>query len=273
MLNQIANSRAKIFFLLFAVILFFLPNGVKAQQPFVTDDADVTEKGKFSFEFSNQFDRLQKSAFPTKYQNTASFELNYGLLENLEIAVEIPVVTLINDSSVSPQTVSGVGDANVGFKYNIRKERDGSPVPAFTISANLELPTGDFNRQIGSGIADFGVNGIVQKTFKGKNIWRVNTGIIFSNNKIAGVQAASARGVIFTGSTLFVRKINDKLQLGGEVTGAAANNFELGQGLLQVQFGGNYQLNKKATFDFSVIGGRNIASPRLGLQLGMSVDF
>jgi hypothetical protein len=37
---------------------------VHAQQPFVTNDADVTPKGKFHFEFSNEFDLLSKSTFP-----------------------------------------------------------------------------------------------------------------------------------------------------------------------------------------------------------------
>jgi len=37
--------------------------------------------------------------------------------------------------------------------------------------------------------------------------------------------------------------------------------------------GGNYALSKKMTFDFGIVGGRYAASPRVGVQLGISVDF
>ena len=66
---------------LFLAALFCLSHSgvVTAQQPFVTDDADTTPKRKFHFEFSNEFDWLQRSAAPALRQNTADFELGYGL--------------------------------------------------------------------------------------------------------------------------------------------------------------------------------------------------
>jgi hypothetical protein len=54
------------------------PSSAQAQQPFVTDDANVTPKGHFHFEFSNEFDLLQRSSYPSLRQNTADFELDYG---------------------------------------------------------------------------------------------------------------------------------------------------------------------------------------------------
>lgn len=43
-----------------------------AQQPFVTDDTNVTPKGKLHFEFTNEFDILQRSSFPNLKQILAA---------------------------------------------------------------------------------------------------------------------------------------------------------------------------------------------------------
>ena len=57
------------------------------------------------------------------------------------------------------------------------------------------------------------------------------------------------------------------------MTGALTRNSDLGQGQLQTQVGGNYALGDKLTLDFGLLAGRYSGSPRLGAQLGVSVDF
>jgi len=39
------------------------------------------------------------------------------------------------------------------------------------------------------------------------------------------------------------------------------------------EVGWNYQLRNNVSFDFGVIAGRFVASPRAGIQVGMSVDW
>src|SRR5687768_707863 len=110
-----------------------------AQQPFVTDDADVTPKGKFHFEFSNEFDLLQRLALPNVRQNTADFELDYGLFEGFEVGIAAPLLTIINDPATSPRSLTGLGDMNLSLKYNFRQEREKSRLPAMTVVVNFEL--------------------------------------------------------------------------------------------------------------------------------------
>src|SRR4030095_10552618 len=95
-----------------------------AQQPFVTDDADTTPKGHFHFEFSNEFDWLQRETFPSRQQNIADFELDYGLLDRVEIGIESPLLTIWNARGNNPRTPSGLGDTSLSFKYNFLKERE-----------------------------------------------------------------------------------------------------------------------------------------------------
>jgi uncharacterized protein YjlB len=70
-----------------------------------------------------------------------------------------------------------------------------------------------------------------------------------------------------------VRQFTPKLQLGIELTGAMSKDLQLGKGQLQTLAGGNYQINQKLSFDFGVLAGKYAASPRAGIQLGVSVDF
>jgi len=260
--------------LLFTLALL-LPIGstAQAQQPFYTDDADVTPKGHFHFEFSNEIDLLQRSSFPTVKQNTADFELDYGLFEGVEIGIESPLLTLLNSSGTIPPRASGIGDTNVSLKYNFHKERENSRLPAMAIGFNLELPTGDTKRQLGSGLSDFYMNGILQKSLSKETRLRLNGGILFSGNATTGVIGIKSRGVVFTGGASLVKHFTPRVDLGVEVTGALTKNLQLGKGELQTLLGGNYHFRRNVSFDFGIIVGKYAASPRTGVQLGISVDW
>lgn len=267
------DARCPLKLTIIAIVLCCSLSVARAQQPFVTDDADVTPKGKIHFEFSNEFDLLHRSAFPNLRQNTADFELDYGLFENVEIGIEAPLLTLINDRSAPFRSVTGIGDMNLSLKYNFLKERAGSRRPALAVALNFELPTGNTNRQLGSGLADFYVNGVLQKSVTRKTTIRVNGGLLFSGNETTGAIGVNARGLVFTSGASAVKQFTPRLDLGVEINGAFARNVGLGKGRLQFMVGGNYSLNEKITFDFGFVAGRYVGSPRAGVQIGLSVDF
>lgn len=259
------------FVLIWALVL--CSGSAFAQQPFITDDTDVTPRHKFHFEFSNEFDWLQRASFPNLKQNTADAELDYGLLKNFEVGIEAPVLTIVNDRSAPFRRTTGLGDVNLSFKYNYLQEREGSWRPALAVTFNLETPTGDVNRQLGSGLADFYVNNVLQKSLTKNTKLRLNGGLLFSGNETTGVIGLKSRGLVLTGAASLVRQFSPKLDLGVEVTGAVTRNLQLGKGQLQTMVGGNYVLSKKMSFDFGIVGGRYAASPRVGVQLGVSIDF
>jgi hypothetical protein len=254
-------------------LFLLVSSAVQAQQPFVTDDADVTPKGRFHFEFSNEFDLLQRASFPNLKQNTADFELNYGLFEGVEIGVAAPLLSIFNAAGTSPRTVTGIGDMNLSVKYNFRREEENSRIPALTLGFNFEVPTGDTERQLGSGLADFYMNGILQKSLNKSTKFRLNGGILFSGNAATGVIGIRSRGTVFTAGGSLVRQFTPKLQLGVELTGATTSNLQLGKGQLQTLVGGNYLVKDNLSFDFAILAGKYAASPRAGVQLGVSIDF
>jgi len=257
-----------------ALLFLVLSAGiVHAQQPFYTDNADVTNRKKFHFQLSNEYDILQRSAFPSLRQNTAVFELDYGLFDGVEIGIDAPLIAISNSRVTTPKTPVGVGDLDLHVKYNFLKEREGSRLPALAATVNVEFPTGNAREQLGSGFMDIFLNGILQKSITRKTTLRLNGGILFAGNTTTGAIGIKTRGKVFVGGTSLVKQVTPKLDLGAELTGAVSSSLKLSRGQLQVQIGGNYALTRKMTLDFGILGGKFAASPRAGVQLGISLDF
>lgn len=261
----------------FALMLLLLvccaPEPLFAQQPFATDDADVTPKGVFHFEFSNNHDFLRLSAFPTRRQNTARAELDYGLVEQVEIGVQAPLITLYNVPGTTPRRVTGIGDTTLSVKYNFRSEKENSIVPALTVSGSIELPTGDESSGLGSGITDYSLNGVMQKSLTERTIVRLNGGTILLGNTETGAIGIETRSTILTGGVSLVRRFTSRLYLGAEITGARAKANNPDESHLQLQVGGNYLLSNTFSIDFGVLRGFRDPDPRTSLLIGFAFDF
>jgi hypothetical protein len=241
-----------------------------AQQPFYTDDADVTPAGKVHVEVFNEHDWLQRGQTPHTRQNTFNMRIDYGLGKGLELDLDSPLITIVNNSTASPG-VYGIGDTNFGVKYHFLEERGRSP--ALAVAAYIETPTGDPNNGLGSGLVDTWIYAIVQKTVAPAWIVRLNGGYLFTGNTSTGVVGIQkARGHVATVNASVVRTITRRLDLGAEVAAAVAPNTALQRAQLQFMVGGNYAIGEKVTLDIGVLGGRFVASPRIGLQIGFSFD-
>ena len=255
-------------------IAFLSSTSAHAQLPFYTDDADTTPKGKFHIEFSNEHDWLQKSAFPGRRQNTSVFTLNYGLTDHIELGVNAPFIKIFNDRSAMVGNPSGIGDTQFGVKIRLLDEREGSKRPATSVVFYVEGPTGSTRKQIGSGLVDYWLYGVLQKSFTKRTTGRLNGGILFSGNESTGlIGIQSARGQVYTGNGSLVSNFTPRLRLGAELFGAVTKNFALSRGQLEGQIGAGYALSDNLELTFGVLGGRYSASPRFGVQLGFAYDF
>ena len=264
--------RAKILIWMVAVVWSAT---ARAQAPFVTDDVGVASYHRVHFEFNNEYDLLQDDAYPNLRQNTANFKFSYGLLHNIEIGFDNQLLGISNaPTTYLPTNIVGYGDLDLSVKWNFLKEGASWNRPALAASLNIELPTGDSHRQLGSGTADYYLNFIAQKSVTEKNTLHVNGGIYFAGNTLTGVEGIrSTSGVVFTGGASIVRQFTPKLDLGGEIFGAVTQNFDLGRGQLQTQIGGNYAFRRNMTFDFGLIEGFYESSPKVGPIVGISINF
>ncbi|HEX3184125.1 MAG TPA: transporter [Pyrinomonadaceae bacterium] len=245
-----------------------------AQLPFYTDDADTTAKGKFHFEFSNEHDWLQRSALPGTRQNTAVFSLNYGLTDRIELGVNAPFIKIYNERSSRLADPSGIGDTQFGMKVRLLDEHEGSKLPAASVVFYVEAPTGSIRKQLGSGLADYWIYGVVQKSLTKRTTGRLNGGILFAGNESTGLIGISgSRGQVFTANGSLIRNFSPRLRIGAELFGAVTNNFELSRGQLMAQIGGGYLFTDRFELTFGVVGGRLPASPRAGFVVGFAYDF
>jgi hypothetical protein len=243
-----------------------------AQLPFYTDDPAVTERGKWHFEFFDELDALQHPQYPSLRQNTTNFKLNYGAPHNLEIDLDTPYLAIFR--AVGAQTSTGMGDLDMGLKWNLHKSAQDSRVPALGVSLYIEFPTGDTRQQLGSGLVDYWLNFIAQEPVSESTRFNVNLGFLFAGNTSTGdVGIRTTRGHVYTGGLSILHDVNPRLTLGGEIYGGIADDSGLARTQFQVMLGGQYAIRNGMTLGFGLIGGRYVASPRIGGQVGFSVDF
>jgi hypothetical protein len=243
-----------------------------AQLPFYTDDPAVTEPGKLHFEFFNEFDGLQSSQYPNLRQNTVNFKLNYGLPYRLELDVDAPYLSIFR--AVGAQNAAGPGDTDLGVKWNFRGASPASHFPALGMSLYIEFPTGNVRQQLSSGLTDYWLNFIAQEPLTAKTRVNVNVGFLFAGNTSTGVVGIqTTHGHVYTGGLSLLHDFNPRLTLGGEVYGGIADNSGLGRSQLQGLVGGQYSSRNGFSLTFALLGGKYVASPRIGGQVGFAVDF
>jgi hypothetical protein len=242
-----------------------------AQLPFYTDDPTVTEPKKWHFEFFDEYDALQLQ-YPNLRQNTANFKLNYGLPHNFEVDVDSPYLSIYRTAGNQPST--GVGDTNMGIKRLFRKESPTSRAPALAASFYVELPTGDASQQLGSGLSDYWLNLIAQKSLSPKTRITGNLGYLFAGNTSTGALGTqNTRGHVVPGGLSLLHDFRPSLTLGGEIFGAYTEDGNLGKSQFQAMAGGQYVIRKGLTFCFGLLGGKYVGSPRVGGQVGVAIDF
>ncbi|HJT66369.1 MAG TPA: transporter [Pyrinomonadaceae bacterium] len=260
--------------LLGVAVVFLTSCSVHAQLPFYTDDSDTTPKGKFHLEISNEHDWLQTSSLPGKRQNTTVFTVNYGLTDHIELGVNGPFIKIFNDQASLLGNPSGIGDTQFGIKVRLRDEREGSKLPAIAAVFYVEAPTGSTSKQLGSGLVDYWLYGVLQKSLAKRTTARLNGGVLFAGNSSTGLIGIEAtRGQVFTANGSLVRNFTPRLRLGAELFGGVTNNFNLSRGQLEAQLGGGYAFTERFEFTFGLIAGRFPASPRAGVQVGFAYDF
>lgn len=258
----------------FFAAVFSMVQAAFAQQPFNTDDADVTDHHKWHLEVANEFDKLNPENLPNLRQNTFNFKFAYGVIKNVEIGFDNQLITIQSaPDPFQPRTAFGWGDADFSIKWKYHEEHEGSRLPALGATLSIEFPTGNEKKGLGSGLTDYALNFIIQKSVTKKTKVRVNNGVVFAGNTQTGAVGIKTRGTVYTAATSVVRDFSTKWKLGTEVYFATTSNFNLGRSALQLLSGGNYALRENISFDFAVTGGFLAGAPRVGAQTGFSVNW
>ena len=167
-----------------------------------------------------------------------------------KLGVDSPLLAIFNAHGSAPSIPVGVGDTNLTLKWNLRSEKPESASPALALSFAVETPTGNPNNQLGSGLADYGFNTVVQKHLSARTVLRINNGLILSGNTLTGVVGLKAQGIVYFAGASLTRDVSRTLLLGFELNGAAAQRADLGKAALQTQIGGKYAPRQIGYFRF-----------------------
>lgn len=245
---------------------------LQAQMPFYTDDTDLTAPGTLHIEAFDEVDALQSTQFPDLRQNTANIKINIGLPRRLELDLDAPYLTIYR--APGSRISRGVGDTDMGVKWEAHETSPASRLPAFAFSFYVEFPTGNTRQELGSGLTDYWLNSVVQEPLSDHTRINLNLGILFAGNTSTGVVGIeTTRGQVFTGGISLLHDVSPILTVGGELYGGIADNNGLHRTQLQAMLGAQFTIRDGMTLCVGLIGGEYAASPRIGGQIGIAVDF
>ena len=257
----------------FAVLWLLLACApLHAQMPFYTDDTEVTAPGTLHIEAFDELDGLQAAQFPDLRQNTVNLKVNTGLPWGLELDVDAPYLSIYRATGASSSY--GIGDTEFGLKWKMRDASLASHLPALAASFYIEVPTGDYRQELGSGLTDYWLNFIAQELLSERTRINVDLGILFAGNTSTGVVGVQTRrGHVFTGGLSMLHDFSPRLSIGAEVYGGIADRDGLDRTQLQSLLGVQYRMRPNVALSLALVAGKYAASPRVGGQLGIAVDF
>jgi Putative MetA-pathway of phenol degradation len=241
-----------------------------AQMPFYTDDTSLTAPKTLHIEIFDEFDGLQSSQFPDERQNTANVKINFSPLNRLELDLDVPYLRI--QRAPGSDSSRGIGDTNLGAKWNLRAAPPDSYQMA--VSFYVEFPTGDARQELGSGLTDYWLNFIVQKPLSEATRINLNLGLLFAGNTSTGaVGIQTRRGQVYTGGVSLLHDVTSRLSVGGELYGGVSDGAGQDKTQLQALLGAQYAIRDGLTLCLGVLGGKYGATPQIGGQVGISIDF
>jgi hypothetical protein len=115
------------------------------------------------------------------------------------------------------------------MKKIFREESPTSRIPSLAASFYIEFPTGDVNQQLGSGLRDYWLNLITQKSLSSKTRITGNLGYLFAGDTTNGAWDQMPKVMCSLGGISLQRDFLLSLTLGAEVFGAYSPNEKLGK--------------------------------------------
>ncbi|MGF6851477.1 hypothetical protein OKW29_000363 [Paraburkholderia sp. CI3] len=174
---------------------------VFAGPPFVTDDPEPVEYRHFEFipALEGQHRHGEQSgALP-------SAELNYGLLPDLQVGVK---AAMAFDHQAGDGLHYGFGDTELGIKYRFMSEDEAGWRPQASFAPSVTLASGDARRGLGDGHKRFVLPLWLEKSF---GEWTTYGGGGYVLHK------HGADKNFWIAGWALLRKVSDKLQVGGEL--------------------------------------------------------
>lgn len=252
-----------IFIISFAVLVE--PHHVFAHRPLTTQTAYPVAIYKIKLESGLTYNTFSKG---DKKSYNVDIELNYGVVNNLDIGIEVPYVFWRPEHG---ERVDTVGDVILKSRLLFLKGREGNPI-SLTVQPYFKLPTPGKKHTVSTdpstGETDFGFLIIATREMSPMTV-HLNIGYVFINRP--PVVAEEYKNIFIFKLAMEYRAANN-LQFVGELTGAT-NEYPYQSDLFTVLLGVRRSLRKDISVDAGYSLGISDSGPDSVATVGMSKDF
>ncbi|MBI4716157.1 MAG: transporter [Nitrospirae bacterium] len=242
--------------------LFFISaaDPVQARQPLTTYDAQPVPVHRIQFESGIHY--LNYPGGDEAYH--LEMELNYGLIDNLDLGVEIPFISWDPDRGEGADVV---GDVIVKSKLLFLKGREGDPI-SLSFQPFVKLPTADEKYPLSTGESDLGF--VLIGT---RNLHPVMAHLNVGYTLVNGTTPQGDEYDNVFGFKIALEYLADpRYQVVGELAGET-NRTPDADDYFSLLVGGRYLWMKDVTLDAGVALGLSDASPDFRSMLGVTTRF
>lgn len=154
-----------------SVVLALCPNSLAQEEtlpaeekeyvePIITEETLPNEVGEWDFRFSIEYAKGPKEE---RSGLLPRFQVFFGIARNLGGEIDLPLAY-----TTEPSQAYGVGDAALSLKWLVVEPA--SRKPAVVLGLEVELPTGDADRELGEGAYEFEPFVALMKDFSQVNL-------------------------------------------------------------------------------------------------------
>ena len=156
------------------IVVVYMSNYLFSYHPLITDDSGVQGRGRYQYEFNFDYG-YDKTAGLKTYDLLLTNTFTYGFNDSTDIFVNLPYLCRKENS----RSDRGISDVDIGFKYAFYRRDDFG----LALKPSIILPTGEYERGLGSGKSSFNIFLIADKNLKDINVF-FNLGYIANRNKL-----------------------------------------------------------------------------------------
>jgi hypothetical protein len=249
------------------LLALLLPGSAVAQPPLATDDAAVAPFHSLHLELFQQSVELRPSKRPFERQHTTVLTLGYGLTRRIEVGFDLPWIEIQRQG----HDVKGLGDWNLTAKAQLRRPDPERRRSALALGFAVELPTGDEERSLGSGLTDYGLDLIFERPLGRRHTLRANGGAQFAGDTSTGVVGARIQGTVFSGGLSLTRDLAGGWYVAAELSGFEGREEDQADRELWAQVATGRTLSSRWGLAAALQRGWQ-GSPPWQLQLGVTFD-
>ncbi|AHN76967.1 hypothetical protein DA70_22695 [Pandoraea pnomenusa] len=230
------------------------PLAAQAANPLVTDDTGTQDTGNWQLELNSEWLTL-----PTARQQQWTNTLTYGVLPNLDLALQAPYQRTRPDGD---GWTSGLTDLTLQAKWRFIETAQWS----LGLKPFVTLPTASQERNLGNSRATTGANLLMQYNLD-RWTFLANAGYTWNNNSIGN------RRNLWNASTAVLFSVTDELRLAADIGIATNADTSTQTKPAYALVGAIYSPTKDLDLDVGYKRGLNPTSLAHSVQAGVTIRW